>query len=293
MRIICAHYQTIYELQAVDADTTLICHRCHTEFNIGQTSDTAAQDDAGKADERTENLFEAATQTPIIPARDMADIADDNPDCSPAAEDSGPNAKATDLESDDSESNELLAENTRDAVQTSAVAPPPQRRKAHIMPWLFSILLIIAGSGFWVNQDAWLDDPWLRSVLLNIGLDIQVRDKDWFIDPQSVEVTWLKRKQNDTVLVVNGEVHNLLQTDLPPPAIHFTLFSRDNPDTRILERDMIITRPPLMQTIRKTPYTPPPKDTTLIPALGSRGFILVLENMPQNAGNFTLSPVVR
>jgi len=325
MRIICPHCQTIYELQAVDAETTLICHRCNTEFNIEQPTDTASHSDAANADEHTENLFEAKLEptagddiqarpgaevitaapasdepvsdakpeVPIIPAREVTGFEDVNSDHAPSVYNSEPPTSDLEPTTADAEIQEPSPENASDEAQTDAIAPPPPRSKARIMPWLFAILLIIAGSGFWVNQDAWLDNPWLRSVLLNIGMDIQVRDKDWHIDPQSVEVTWLKRSRNDTVLVVNGEVHNLLQSDLPPPAIHFTLFARDNPDTRILERDMVITRPPLMQTIKKTPYTPPPKDTTPIRALGMRGFILVLENMPQNAGNFALSPVVR
>ncbi|MDQ6971361.1 MAG: hypothetical protein Q9M30_01810 [Mariprofundaceae bacterium] len=167
-------------------------------------------------------------------------------------------------------------------------SPPPPRCKLRIMPWLTGVVLLIAGTGFWVNHDAWMENIWLRSVLINSGLGLEVRDKDWHINPDSVEALWLERRDKKTVLVITGEINNLLQSDLPPPQIHFTLYARDNPDEEILQRDLIITRPPLMQTIRQAPYMPPPRDTTPIAALGKRGFVLVLEDMPQNAGNFTL-----
>lgn len=156
------------------------------------------------------------------------------------------------------------------------------------MPWLLAVVMLIAGSGFWLNHEAWLDDPWLRSVLLNAGIEMEIRDKDWHIDPNSVSATWLEREGGATVLVITGEILNKLQTDLLPPLVHFTLYARDNPDELILERDLIITRPPLMQAIRQAPYSPPPRDDMPITALGKRGFILVLEDLPQNAGNFSL-----
>ena len=179
-----------------------------------------------------------------------------------------------------------------ETTDTSLPSPPP-RAKLRIMPWLMTVVLLIAGSGFWLNHDAWMDDPWLRSVMLNIGLDLEIRDKDWLVDPDSVSATWLERSNKETVLVITGEVNNLLQTDLLPPRIHFTLFARDNPDELILERDLAITRPPLMQAIRQAPYLPPAHDTTPVAALGKRGFVLVLEDMPQNAGNFSLQAKAR
>jgi len=178
-------------------------------------------------------------------------------------------------------------EKTNEDVHPS---PPPPRGKLRIMPWLTGVVLLIAGTGFWVNYDAWMENIWLRSVLINSGLGLEVRDKDWHINPDSVEALWLERRDKKTVLVITGEINNLLQSDLQPPQIHFTLYARDNPDEEILQRDLIITRPPLMQTIRQAPYMPPPRDTTPIAALGKRGFVLVLEDMPQNAGNFTLWP---
>jgi len=38
MRITCPHCQAVYQLPAVDSETTLVCHRCNTEFSLADTS---------------------------------------------------------------------------------------------------------------------------------------------------------------------------------------------------------------------------------------------------------------
>lgn len=309
MRVTCPECRTVYQLPEVEDDALLVCHRCNAEFRAtaapGETAgenmphaDPAPEPEASETTPPAEPAADAQDREPpvedapvIIPAREVAaseprerqDPAPNTPQnaehdapISPQAPE--PASEAAETDSDDADE-EFIS--------------PPARKKARILPWLIAVLLIIGGTGFWLNHDAWLDDPWLRSVLINIGMPLEVRDKDWHIDPDSVEATWLQRSGGDTVLVITGDVHNRLQSELLPPRIHVTLFARDNPDERILERDLIITRPPLMQAIRRTPYTPPPRDATPVPALGSRGFVLVLENMPQNAGNFTLSPLAR
>jgi len=293
MRILCPHCQAIYQLPEVDADTLLVCHRCNTEFRIGNEAANVQND------ESTPDLFVASVKA-VEPEQTAAapppqEQAEKPVQIPPQPTETAPEPepeKATEILAESPPPVSDSDETVEDDNEETPLAPPP-RSKARIMPWLLTMLIVIAGSGFWFNHEAWLDDPWLRSVLLNIGAPIQVRDKDWLITPESIDATWIKRSQNDTVLVITGEVVNRLQSELPPPAIHFTLYARDNPDAQILERDLTITRPPLMQAIRQTPFTPPPRDTTPVSALGKRGFVLVLENMPQNSGNFTLSPTIR
>jgi len=220
---------------------------------------------------------------PIIPASEIYAGPDDKLSAEEDVRDDAPDMQAiADTGVDDHGD-----EKTDEDVHPS---PPPPRGKLRIMPWLTGVVLLIAGTGFWVNYDAWMENIWLRSVLINSGMGLEVRDKDWHINPDSVEALWLERRDKKTVLVITGEINNLLQSELQPPKIHFTLYARDNPDEEVLQRDLIITRPPLMQTIRQAPYMPPPRDTTPIAALDKRGFVLVLEDMPQNAGNFTLWP---
>ncbi|MDQ6959460.1 MAG: hypothetical protein Q9M27_00400, partial [Mariprofundaceae bacterium] len=168
-------------------------------------------------------------------------------------------------------------------------SPSPPRARVRIMPWLLSIVLLTTVAGFWFNHDVWLDDPWLRSVLINTGLPLEVRDKDWRIQPGSVRAQWVKRNDGSRVLAIEGRVKNLLQCEITPPAIHFSIFSRDNPKHLLLERKLLISQPPLMSDIRHAPYVAPPEDRVPVSALGDRGFILLLEGLPENAGDFTLS----
>lgn len=171
--------------------------------------------------------------------------------------------------------------------------PPPPRARVRIMPWLLTIMFVIAAAGFWSRHDAWLDDPWLRSVLINMGLPVEVRDKDWRIQPASVQAQWVKRDDGSQVLVIEGRVKNLLQCELAPPAIHFSLFAKDDPEHLLLQRELPVSQPPLMVAIRRTPYIVPPEDHVPVTALGDRGFVLVLEGLPKNAGDFTLTPIAR
>jgi len=391
MRVICPHCQTIYQLQGLEADAVLVCHRCGTEFGLGDKPEDAQDiDSAAITDAQTPDMFaglpvetaesanaespagssddmfseqsmpfseqsmpEEAVDLPAeepaaesigqsdypepedIPLYEPATDAEPAPDVEPANDvapaddveptsteeqadtlepviiplrDEWPQAAASDAEKiiisdpaedepreDSDNSIDIPSDDTPSDHVPSDDTPsgPPPRGKARIMPWLMSIVLLIAGTGFWINHEAWLNDPWLRSVLINAGITMQIRDKDWQVDPESVSAVWIERKAGETVLVITGEVGNQLQTDLPPPLIHVTLYARDNPDEMIAERDEIITRPPLMQTIRKAPYTAPPRDNAPITALAKRGFVLVLENLPQNAGNFTLQAKAR
>lgn len=355
MRVICPHCQTIYQLQGLDPDVLLICHRCGTEFGLGEQPDSAQ--DIGAAsliDQQTPDMFDSLPSRSasgqqaannmgqnIFPGRALPEENLSPPAHEPAAESigaadflaAGDIAALQPATSIKSVSPDNAAEEQTDdlhvhgsaiipaqeawPVDPAATAPsaaagttdeqtvtfagkrddfragPPPRAKARIMPWLISVILLIAASGFWVNHKAWLDDPWLRSVLMNAGIKMQIRDKDWRVEPDSVSAVWIERKAGETALVITGEVHSLLQTALLPPLIHVTLYARDNPDEIIAERDEIITRPPLMQAIRQAPYTPPLRDDTPITALARRGFVLVLENLPQNAGNFTLEARAR
>lgn len=368
MRVICPHCQTIYQLQGMDPDAVLVCHRCGTEFGLGEKPEDAEELDPGKlTDGLTPDMFAGMQESDSIddagsgsdsaslpaasipeedvhaPTQQTAAESIGNPglpageypaqpenETGPtrhddeheghtpeqvAAEDSGQvDEPAGDIPApvivpsretwDEAPAAEAVPES--EAVPQPEVATPqdplpdydtpkgpPPRARARIMPWLITVMLLIGGTGFWVNHDAWLDDPWLRSVLINAGIDMRIRDKDWLVDPDSVSAVWVERKGSGTALVITGEVGNRLQTDLQPPLIHVTLFARDNPDEVVTERDMIITRPPLMQTIRRAPFIAPPRDNTPVAALEKRGFVLVLEDLPQNAGNFTLQARAR
>lgn len=327
MRVVCPHCQAAYQLEGVDEGTILVCHRCNTEFGFGQVPEDAEvltgtslenPDDEDtlplfsesltlkepQLDEdvepSSEDIPDATKTDPVEPEPETTRIASslstDEPDRIIPAET---------LSNDQQESSPETEEKSKETAEPEAsiedipededtpLLPPPPRTRVRIMPWLLTIVLLIAVSGFWIKHDAWLDDPWLRSVLINVGLPVEVRDKDWQIQPESVHAQWVKRDNGSQVLVIEGRVKNLLQCELVPPAIRFSIFAKDDPEHLLLERELMISQPPLMLAIRHAPYIMQPEDHVPVTALGDRGFVLVLEGLPKNAGDFTLTALSR
>ena len=328
MRVVCPHCQAAYQLEGVDEGTILVCHRCGTEFAFGQPPDDTEACAVTPPEEPEDKdilpLFaiNPAPGEPQLdegveqPSEEISDT-DETVDIEPEFE-AEPEAGAetasipptgeTDkiiptetLSTDQIEPSSAAEKNDQETADPAASTgidedkplPPPPRTRARIMPWLLTIILLIAAAGFWLKHDAWLDDPWLRSVLINVGLPVAVRDKDWYIQPDSVHAQWIKRDNGSQVLVIEGRVKSLLQCELAPPAIRFSIFAKDAPEHLLLERELVISQPPLMVAIRHAPYIVQPEDHVPVPALGDRGFVLVLEGLPKNAGDFTLAPVSR
>jgi len=179
------------------------------------------------------------------------------------------------------------------AEESDITLPPPPHTKVRIMPWLFAVILLIAAAGFGFKYEAWLDDPWLRSVLINVGAPLEVRDKDWHILPESVQAQWVQRNDGSQALVIKGRVMNLLRCEIPPPAIHVSIFARNDPERLLIEREFLISQPPLSEAIHRAPYLPPPEDQVPVTAMGDRDFVLVLQHLPERSGDFTLAPVAR
>lgn len=169
---------------------------------------------------------------------------------------------------------------------------PPARKSVVIWPWLIAMLLIISGTGFWFKQDVWLDHPWVRSVLINIHLPVEVRNKDWFIIPGSVQGNWLERDDGSQVLTVQGRIENRLYCELPPPRILVQFFDDTGITESLGEKLLSITEPPSMEQIKHAPFEMPDIDRIPVEAQGERGFFLVLESLPEQTADFTLSPVV-
>jgi len=331
MRVVCPHCQAAYQLEGVDEGTILICHRCSTEFGFGQPPEGARiiGNEHSDQNENEEHLpLFPANPTPREPIHDddakssFENIIDEVPAYTDENEgiSTEPEHQTELTEPDQSteDSDRIVPEETLSVDQKKlssgaektgkkmiepapsmeevsededAPLPPPPRASARIMPWLLTIMLIIAAAGFWFRHDAWLDDPWLRSVLINAGLPVAVRDKDWRIQPESVQAQWVKRDDGSQVLVIEGRVKNLLQCELAPPAIRFSIFAKDDPEHLLLRLELPVSQPPLMIAIHHTPYVVPPEDHVPVSALGDRGFVLVLEGLPKNAGDFTLTPV--
>ena len=170
---------------------------------------------------------------------------------------------------------------------------PPERANISILPWFVVMLLIISGAGFWYKQDVWLDHPWVRSLLINLHMPVEVRNKDWIIAPESVTGNWLKRDDGTQVLVIQGRIENRLYCELSPPKILVQFFDDSGIAESIEARVLPITEPPSMEQVKHAPFVTPELDRVPIEGQGQRGFFLVLESLPEQAADFTLNPIVK
>ena len=186
--------------------------------------------------------------------------------------------------------NEVEAEKPESESQDEELTEmiPPKRKKVRIWTWLIAVLILVSSGGFWLQQELWLDNRWVRSTAINFGITIPLRDKDWDIDTQSVRTEWFTREDGSRVLVIRGRVKNLLSSELPPPAIEITYFSREQPDKTITSKRFPITLPPSNSVIGRLPYSSPVYDQVPIAPLGEREFVFVIESLPNGTGDFSL-----
>jgi len=167
---------------------------------------------------------------------------------------------------------------------------PDQQR---VWPWLLVFLCAAIGAGLWLNKDSWMDRPWVRSFMINNGYRVIIHDRDWRLMSGSVKAQWIERTDHSLVLLIEGRVENRLQCKLPPPAMRISLLSGE-PSGQIVQKILRpITLKPLGNAIRRVPFISPPEDTMPVLSSGTRGFILVLENVPDKAHTFTMNAVAR
>ncbi len=348
MHISCPHCDAAYEVGPLIKNAILVCHRCHTEFNIDDAhskQQSAAETDsmemplplfehtgtrkkdgekkgersskqASKKIKKDEHHTHASkSPIPVFLEKDQyTDISQDKKmSAKPDLANANNNAHSVDsvetTETDNIEQHDPKAafkaseENTRHKTAKEAdtkVSPkelekvfPPARKNVVIWPWLIVILLTISGAGFWYKQDVWLDHPWLRSVLINMHLPVEVRDKDWLIIPGSVQGHWLKRDDGSQVFTIQGRIENRLYCELPPPQILIQFFDNTGLTESLEEKIFSITEPPSMAQIKHAPFVIPKPDLLPIEAQGQRGFFLVLESLPERTADFTLTPSVK
>jgi len=165
----------------------------------------------------------------------------------------------------------------------------PERKPVRLLPWFMLMLALIASSGFLLQRDAWMDNRWLRSTVMNLGFHLQQRDKDWRIPANSVHPSWFTRSDDSKVLLIKGEVENLLSTSMLPPGIEVSFFSNQAPGQVIGTQRLNFTYPPSELVMLRTPYQTPNKDNIPIPALGKREFVFLLDSLPRSTADFTLA----
>jgi hypothetical protein len=289
MHITCPHCSAAYEVGPVIKNALLVCYRCHTEFTVGETL-VEAKNDPLVTTEQEESLplFEhVEPKSPEEPASEEKSRAPEPErvvDIEPAevkepAEDSTGDSERTEKE--------IVT-----AAEDDKTPLPPVRKSAVIWPWLIFILLLIGGSGVWYKQDAWLDHPWVRSVLINMHLPVEVRDKDWRIVPESVHGQWLTRDDQSRILMIEGRVANQLYCELSPPRIQVHFFDDSGLDQVLGKVTLAITEPPGIEQVKHAPFEMPDIDRVPVEAQGERGFFLVLDSLPERTADFTLTAVV-
>lgn len=292
MRIACPHCQAVYEVASAEPDVVFLCSRCHREFRLGEPAD------------------ELSTHTPATDVQ-LGLFDADRPDPDPLApvplrigheEEAHPPhilellAQDEKDEAADAPEAPIVARHFRHEPETApppseADLPAPERRSPRILAWMSWAMLIVAVAGITYNYPSWSHNLWLRSTLLNLHLPVSVHASDWRIPPDSVHAEWLKRDDGSSVLVIEGRVENRLHAELATPYIEVTVFDALQTDKAIKRKTLAITQPPAITAIRHTPWSPPPQDDVPVAAAGSRGFMLVLDDLPAHAGGFTLKVV--
>jgi hypothetical protein len=319
MQISCPHCHAAYEVGALIKNAILVCHRCHAEFSMNDEIARREQDQKRAEAEATLPLFdlskrkqsEESSEThphPPLPSREKSrEVVTEK---SVHKEKSGipvPTFIAGDhgyadetgfkepiIVKHSADNPQLPDEIDSDEISSTAYEPlAPARKELVIWPWLVAMLLIISSFGFWYKKDVWLDHPWVRSVLINMYLPVEVRDKDWFIVPDSVQGHWLKRDDGSQVLLIQGRIENRLYCELPPPHIAIHFFDDSGINESIDEKTLPITEPPSMDQVKHAPFVTPDLDRIPVEAQGQRGFFLVLESLPDQVADFTLSPVAK
>ncbi|MBL4775421.1 MAG: DUF3426 domain-containing protein [Mariprofundus sp.] len=169
----------------------------------------------------------------------------------------------------------------------------PIRQSVHLLPWFIMLFTLIATPVIWFQYDAWMDNRALRSGIINLGFSLPLRDKDWFIVPESVHAMWIERRDGSKVFLISGQVNNLLSIPMLPPAIEIIFFSSRNPDQALAAQRRAFTFPPSNRTILQTPYPTPATDHQRIAGLGKREFVLLFESLPDKADDFSLSAKAR
>lgn len=313
MHITCPHCSAAYEVGPVIKNALLVCYRCHTEFTVGETL-IEVKNEPAVAIEKEESLplFERVkTERPeeyevnnSSEAQQREEPASEGEPREPEPEPGSEKvveksvASSTVADTEPAESKGLLegSKKTGDkivpATEDDKAPLPPVRKKAVIWPWLIFILLVTGGSGVWYKQDVWLDHPWVRSVLINMYLPVEVRDKDWRIIPESVHGQWLTRDDQSRILMIEGRVANRLYCELSPPRIQVHFFDDSGLDQILGKVTLPITEPPGIEQVKHAPFQAPDIDRVPVEARGERGFFLVLDSLPERTADFTLTAVV-
>ncbi len=167
-----------------------------------------------------------------------------------------------------------------DLVQTGIKNP-------HNYIWIsmMFVLLLIIVSGIVMHWQHWKYSSLARAYQLQSNLSASVLDRDWRILPDTVTTQWLERDDQSLALLIEGEVENLVASELPTPEIRITFVTRTGKNIEIVQP---ITEPADLKTLKSAPFTSPPIDKTPVAYLGKRGFLLLIEDAPRSTQHILL-----
>jgi len=180
-----------------------------------------------------------------------------------------------------------IAKETTTEIPLNSSHLAPKRRKARIWPWLTTVLLIIMGLGIQYNQDTWLQQTWVRNILIQLHYPLKMQANDWSMLRQQTHRQWITRQNGSKILMFTGVLRNNLSAPQRPPQLTIQFY-----DTANTAPTQSITLPftlqPSLPQIHHAPYVMPAQDNTPIPAHSQRTFTLVLEHVPEQSREFSV-----
>ena len=187
---------------------------------------------------------------------------------------------------------EFSAQGSRKEPEAKSTTPKNpialQRKKARLWPWLTFVLCCLTGWGAFHYKDVWIQQTWVRNILLQAHYPLTPQPSDWLLLNQDTHRQWMERQDKSRVLVLTGMIKNQLMARQPLPALEVRFF--DAPNTASTQTlIMPITEPPGLPQIRHAPYHAPKADLVPVAAHATRPFTLVIEDVPEHTREFSVS----
>jgi len=158
-------------------------------------------------------------------------------------------------------------------------------RQAYIWLWMILILLIIAAVGLNIRWQHWQFNGFVRAYQVEVSNQTEVLDRDWKVPPETVHSQWLTRDDQSLVLIIEGQVESLVAAELPAPEVKVTFVTQTGKDISFTQA---ITEPAELKILQSAPFVSPPLDKTPVSALGTRGFLLLIEDAPRSTQHILL-----
>ncbi len=263
----------------------------------GEHDATCEQDAIQKQDadtdaltlEADDTLFEAPDEIAPEPENEHSDAADED-----AA--SGNEQSQSAARSEDGEDTAMpaadLPTNESQSEAAACFDQAPLRNSASIWVWLITVMILLTAGGFWIQKDAWLDNRWVRGHMIALGFDLPQRARDWRIETASIVPEWISQPDGSRLLVIHGRLVNLLGTAMPVPAIRLHFFAANAPDKEIGSAVQALRKPSPLQQQGK-PFRMPEQLHAHAYSSGQRAFTIVADAVPDQTGDFTITPVIR